>query len=296
MYFIILRFTTTTWTLMSDTTQNEPKLLTEEVVERLRGNPLLLLFDIDGTLAPLALTPEAARIPDRTRRALESLAAQPDTYLALVTGRGAADARRMLPDVHVWIVGNHGYEFVEPDGRLRISPHGEEYREAVARAAKKVGEYAQSIPGLALEDKTWTLSLHYRLADPSRAKEIMEAMDRIAHEEGLRLTGGKTVIELRPPAEVNKGTAVLELAEILGGLAADGRASMFFVGDDVTDEDAFMALRQTAPGSVTIRVADSAPDAVETKAEFVVRNPEALLEFLEILVAERNAGDQGETV
>jgi trehalose-phosphatase len=110
---------------------------------------------------------------------------------------------------------------------------------------------------------------------------LRASLEAIADQYGLRLTEGKGVLELRPPVEHDKGTAVLALARRLGGLVPG--TSVIFAGDDQTDEDAFRTLRRHNPDAVTVRVAE---DDVPTAAEFRLPDPEAVRRFLEWLVVE----------
>jgi trehalose 6-phosphate phosphatase len=124
------------------------------------------------------------------------------------------------------------------------------------------------------------------LADPSVEPRLRQTMDDVAHKHGLRLIRGKKIFELRPPIHVHKGTAVLELGRVLVG--AELAASLFYAGDDRTDEDAFRALRSSAPHAVTVRVGAQADDqTAATAAEFTVPDEEALRALLEWLVTLR---------
>lgn len=255
-----------------------PAILGRDTLARLRGSPRLLLFDIDGTLAPLEQRPENARIPDNVGAALISLSSERDTHVGLVTGRSVADAQRFLPNVPAWLVGNHGAEVRTPSGEVRVNPAVIPYRDAVVRALESLHAVSARHAGTRVEDKTWTLSFHYRLADPAVTDTLQAAAERAATESGLRLLSGKKIFELRPPVAVDKGTAVVELATGLGAFAPG--ASVLFAGDDLTDEDAFMALARVAPHAVTIRVSDEKPEALQTAATLVVRDPAALGDFL----------------
>ena len=248
------------------------------------ASPLLLLFDIDGTLAPIAPRPQDAAVPEPARRALARLAALPGVRVGLVTGRSADDGARMVRVPGLWVIGNHGVETVDPDGTRHIDPAALEYAEPLARAADALAPLVAATPGTLLEDKRWSLSLHYRLA-PAAESRLRQAAEHVASREGLRLGEGRAVLELRIPAEVDKGTAVVTLARRLGA-GAPGSA-VLFAGDDRTDEDAFRRLA-ALPGAVTVRV--GAPD-VATHARRRVDAPadvHALLETLLALRAERN--------
>jgi trehalose-phosphatase len=241
----------------------------DRVAARLAGRPLAVLLDVDGTLAPIAPRPEEAAVPAETRKVVAALAALPDVRVALVSGRAAADARRMVGVANVWVIGNHGFEVVSPDGGELPQPELEPWRSAVARAARRIAPLVAPVPGVLLEDKGWTLSVHYRLADPKVVPRLVESVERVAEPLGLRVMRGKMVVEVRPDVRVDKGTAVLRLANQLGALArreddvsgddrdaaaGDGNGSAVFVGDDRTDEDAFRALRSRSARVVTVRV------------------------------------------
>ena len=234
------------------------------------------MLDLDGTLAPFADTPAGVALPPATRAVLGALAARPSTHVAIVTGRAADDADRILGIPAAWIIGNHGCEILDPQRIRTIDPLAAPHRDAVARAGRTIRERVGTVPGIIIEDKTWTLSIHYRLADPSIAPWLRDELDAIAGREGLRRSDGKLLFEVRPNVRVNKGTAVVALAERVG--ATDDRSSVLFAGDDLTDEDAFSALRRRYQNSVTIRVSDSV--MVESAAEFIAANPGALREFL----------------
>ena len=135
------------------------------------------------------------------------------------------------------------------------------------------------VPGALVEDKRWGVSAHYRLADERAVPLVERVVRETAAREGLRVTTGKKVLELRAPVDVNKGTAALALLERLN--ARDGDAGIAFIGDDVTDEDAFRRLRSEVPRALTVRVG---PPDVETAAGIVVDDPAAVRALLELLV------------
>jgi trehalose-phosphatase len=251
----------------------------DDLVALSTRSPLAVLLDVDGTLAPIAPRPEDARVPDETRDALRRLVARPRTFVGLVTGRVAAEARDMVDVGGVWIVGNHGAEHLDPDGTARVDEAVAPYEGALARAAAAFVERVAGIPGVLVEFKRWSLALHYRLADPAVVPELDALARAVAAREGLRLASAKKVFELRPPTDVNKGTGALALLDRFG-VRPDGGA--LFAGDDVTDEDAFRRLHAEMPTALTVRV--GAPD-VETAAGCVVDDPAAVRGLLERLAA-----------
>src|SRR5688500_4787819 len=169
--------------------------LLPDLGDRLRGSPRIIMLDIDGTLAPIAPRPPDAAAPPATRRASATLAARPGVHVALVSGRGAADARRLASVGNSWVIGNHGLEVVGPQGETEIAPEAEPYRGALAQASRKIASAVTHVAGVLLEDKTWTLSVHYRLADAGVIPRLKAAIDAIAQQHGLRTTEGKGVYE-----------------------------------------------------------------------------------------------------
>jgi trehalose 6-phosphate phosphatase len=254
-----------------------PLVRDDALARRLRGAPALMLLDVDGTLAPFARRPQDAFVPEATLRAVAALAATHATHVALVSGRAAPDALRMVPIPGLWAVGNHGFETIAPDGTVTVDPAIAPYLAAVGAAAESLATPAAEVPGARVEDKRLTLTLHYRLAAPGSVPALREAVVRAGADYGLAFTEGKMVFELRPPVHVDKGTASVALARRLGALGPAG--SLFFAGDDVTDEDASAALRVASPQAVTVRVGEVPPTG--TAAEFVAPTLGALRELLE---------------
>jgi len=256
-----------------------------DLTERVSRSPLLVALDIDGTIAPIAPTPDASAIPAETRRTLERLARAPDVHLAFVTGRGARDGRRLVDVTHSWTIGNHGIELIDPTGALRVKELAEAFAPTIADAATMLAEPLASIPGVFIENKTWTLSVHVRLAARAEVPAVERAMTEVAQRLELRLHQAKEIFELRPPIAVDKGTALIDLAAALGvsggGGSLDG--SLLYAGDDKTDEDAFRALRARQWNAVTVHIGEG----VHTDAEFVLADPPALSFLLGWLASTR---------
>ena len=260
-----------------------PLRLDDALARRLRGTPALVLLDVDGTLAPIAPRPEDARVPAATMAAVAALVATPGTRVALVSGRAASDALRMVPVPGLWAVGNHGFETVDADGAVTIDPQVTPWLGAIRAAADALTAFAAQVPGARLEDKRLTLSFHYRLAAPESEHALRERCVAEAARHGLVFFEGKKIFELRPPVRVDKGTASVALAARLGALSP--QASVLFAGDDVTDEDASRALRMASAGAVTVRV--GVVPETGTDAEFSVPTLEEMRGLLEWLVAVR---------
>jgi trehalose-phosphatase len=253
---------------------------------RLRGSPLVLLLDVDGTLAPIAPRPEYASVPNDTRQILTDLAATENVRVVVISGRSAEDARRLVDVAGVWIIGNHGIEVAAPGEAPTVRDAVAGYADSIAEAASRATRIADSLPGAIVENKRWTLSIHYRLAHPSVVPSLTARIAAIAKELGLSLTGGKEVLELRPPVEIDKGTAAILVVEELGALSHG--ASILCAGDDRTDEDMFRAFRSRLPDAVSVWVGpESAVD--RTTAQFHVPDTAAMCELLEAVLVLRRA-------
>ena len=229
--------------------------------ERLVGRPTVVMLDVDGTLAPIVSHPSLAVVPAETRRVIARLASRDGVSVALVSGRGAHDARRLVSVENVWTIGNHGAEVMDPAGEVVVDPEIVRFGPQVARMARTLEPLLSPLKGVHLENKGWSLSVHYRAADEGIIPRLSAVVEGEAARNGLRMTLGKKVLEVRPPVLVDKGTAVYQLARNLGALGDD--AAVVFAGDDVTDEDAFRVLRTHVPRAVTVRVGPAAHTAAE---------------------------------
>jgi len=258
-----------------------------ELAARLNGTPLMLLLDIDGTLAPIAGRPQDAEVPASTRRVVDELARTPGVHVVAISGRSALDSRRLICLDDTWIIGNHGIEVAPPMGPPVARPEAAQFADRVAAAARLALDFTRDIPGVIIEDKRWTLSVHYRLANRDVVPPLTAEINDIALDLGLRVTTGKEVLELRPPIDVNKGTAAVELARTLGALDHD--ASLLCAGDDRTDEDMFREVRRAQPRCATVRVGDNS-GPTDTLAEFSVLDPNAMRLLLEKILLQRRSG------
>jgi trehalose 6-phosphate phosphatase len=232
-----------------------------------RTGYLVLLLDFDGTLAPIVDRPELAGMPDATRAALERLMALPGVEVALVSGRGLADVRERARIPGIAYAGNHGMEIHGP-GIDRVHPEAAAARPVLERAAAALGDAISAIPGAFVEDKELTLSVHFRLAPRDRVEELHEIVHRVVDPlDGVHVTEGKQVMEVRPNVDWNKGKAVLFL---LDQMRPPAGAPVLFFGDDRTDEDAFRALGDRGAGEGVL-VAEHLPE--ESAASSYVHDP-----------------------
>jgi trehalose 6-phosphate phosphatase len=243
--------------------------------------PLLVALDFDGTLAPIAPHPDAVRLPRAVAAALRALAARADTRVAVVSGRGLDDVRRHTAIEGLYYAGNHGMEIDGPDVREHHT-EAADLRPALDGCLDEIRRQVGAVPGVVIEDKGLTLSVHYRLV-PTEAEAAAVRTAVIAACGGavsLRVTEGKRVVEVRPDVDWHKGRAILLLLDALTARA--GAADALFIGDDVTDEDGFRALRSR--GGAGIVVGD--PPPAGTAATHFLRTTVEVADFLEALAAE----------
>jgi trehalose 6-phosphate phosphatase len=255
--------------------------------------PLGLCTDIDGTISLVAPTVDAAVLLPGVA---ELLARAVDKFdvVATISGRGVEDQHRMIGIDGVAHVGHHGYEWEELDttgtSRLpQLLPEAAPYQAKVAAALDEIeAELAPQIPGLWMERKGITGGVHWRLADDKIAAEQLSrrVVRRVAKAHGLRYRGGKLAFELFPPVVTTKGDGIRRLIE------QHGLKAVVYLGDDLSDTDAFRMLRGLrARGScMTLSVgvlhADS-PTRLIKSADIVVDGPGCAKSFIEYLVESR---------
>lgn len=239
----------------------------EHLVRLLERGRAGLFTDFDGTLSPLAPTPDAARIEPSAAVALSELTRRID-LVGIVTGRAAADAQARVGIPDLLYVGNHGLEWMH-HGEHTIHPAGIAAQSVLGPALSAIRqqlEQKSSLDGVIFEDKRLSGSIHYRLSeDPLKVgSELASIADEVAQEYGLRVSAGKMVFELRPLDEVNKGTALERL------IAHHRLDAAVFFGDDITDVDGFLALSRIARQSDTkvcsigVLTPDTAPSVIES--------------------------------
>jgi trehalose 6-phosphate phosphatase len=216
-----------------------------------------ILLDFDGTLAPIEQRPEDARVPDEARTELARLAER-YALVACVSGRAATDVERLLDVPGVVVVGEHG---------LELDP-------AAAEWADRVREFTRGVDWPA-ERKPLSASFHFRrAADAAAAQAYLTRVADEATAAGLVPRWGRMVLEIRPPVQAHKGTAVTTLVDRVGVRRA------LYAGDDRTDVDAFAGLEGLEVGvRVAVDSSEAPPELVEA-ADIVVDGPAGLLALL----------------
>jgi trehalose 6-phosphate phosphatase len=243
---------------------------------RAAAGRLLVALDFDGTLAPIVARPADAALDPGVGRALAQLARRGDTCVALVSGRALEDLRARVRVPGAYYAGNHGLEIAGP-GVHQVHAAARAARPALARLLHHARARLDHLAGVEIEDKQLTASVHFRRA-PAAGDEVLDVLHELhAGDPELRLSRGKMVIEIRPAVDWHKGAATAFLVQTLSA-GATGTLPAIFVGDDVTDEDAFRELRSERGGII---VAD--PPPATTAAVAYLRGIEEVREFVAAL-------------
>lgn len=231
-----------------------------DLLVRLAEDPTkaALFLDVDGALAPIVPRPEDARVPDETRQELRRLNER-YALVACISGRSTADAQRVVGVPELVYVGNHGLDLDSE----------------AAGWGERLQRFLADVAWPATENKQLTASLHYRGSpDEGAARAALEEVKTRAEREGFVARFGRKVLEVLPPLDVHKGTAVRHL------LAERSLRRALYAGDDTTDLDGFRAL-DGLDVSVRIAVASQeGPAELREAADLTVAGPQELLAVL----------------
>jgi len=251
----------------------------EELKKRLKDKYIFVFLDYDGTLTPIVNTPQKAIISASVRLLLRKLSDNSRLKLAFISGRTLEDIKNKIRLKNVIYSGNHGLEIEGP--KIKFEPLGlPKYRTILERIKNDLQEKMSSIRGAFLEDKGLSLSLHYRLVD----KKQIPHVKTIFHEtvilylvrNKIKIKSGKMVLEVRPPTEWDKGKVVLWLLARQQFALGDKGVFPVYIGDDVTDEDAFKVLKRRG---LTVFVGKPG----NSKAEYYLKNTKEVARFLRLI-------------
>lgn len=227
------------------------KKLNDQVVARIASEPSLFLFlDYDGTLTPIASGPSKAKLSRSVRQLLRELKAARGVKVAIVSGRSLANLKQYVRIPGLIYAGNHGFE-VEGRGISYVHPAALALEHSFGRMTGQLKKALASFRGVLIEHKTFSISVHYRrLRSHDRiqtAKKILLDKLKSLRHTPVVLADGKKVWEIRPTAEWHKGETVSWLMRRVSCLEKKDYFPVY-MGDDVTDEDAFRAIRRKGVG------------------------------------------------
>jgi trehalose 6-phosphate phosphatase len=243
-----------------------------------------VLCDIDGTLAPIVERAEEAAVPEATSRLLARIARR-YRVVACISGRGAAEARRIVGVGGIAYAGSHGAELLLP-GQMQaeLVPAFATWRDRVRDFAFEQDSPQLRMMRVRIEDKGAIVAFHWRGArDEAAAVARIEAIAAEAENAGFLTHWGRKVLEIRPPVPIDKGQAVRELLRRAPVHAA------VFGGDDATDLDVFDVLAElrsegTLDTAVCVGVrSDEGPPAIVERADLVVEGTAGFVQVLEVL-------------
>lgn len=236
-----------------------------------RFRSLMGFADFDGTLSSITPDPDAAALVDGARTALAHLAAL--CPVAVLSDRDLDDLRARVDLPGIWYAGSNGFELMAPDGTCHINEAAADAVPAIERAAGQLRAALADVPGVRVEHKRFAVAAHYRDVPRERVGEVVAAARRVGQWERLRVTSGRKRIELRPDVEWDTGTTVSWIRDQLGH---DDMLPLF-IGDDLTDEAAFDAVRLDGIGIV---VRHSEHGDRRSAANFSLESPQQACEFI----------------
>jgi alpha,alpha-trehalase len=246
----------------------------DEIRGRISGRRLAVFLDYDGTLTPIVERPELAALSAATREVVEDLASL--CPLAVISGRDLGDVRNLVGIEGIYYAGSHGFDIAGPAGQHVSVRQGEEFLPRLDELEIRVRDRLRTVDGSEIERKTFSIAVHYRRVAVEYAAEVERVVDEeLAKSPQLRKTFGKKVFDLQPRIDWHKGKALMHL---LKALRLDGANVLpIFLGDDLTDEDAFESI---AGRGIGIVVRD---DVRPTAAQFALESAAEVRRFLEVL-------------
>ncbi len=259
-----------------------------ELAARLGDRRPALFLDYDGTLTPIVDRPEDAVISDSMRAAVRRLAER--WPVCVVSGRDRRVLQELMGLSSLVVAGSHGFDIWSPEGGSIQREEGRGLEGLLGAVRERLEAETASIPGALVEPKSVSVAVHYRLvpeAERPRVRAIVSAL-LAEHPEELKVTPGKLVYEIQPKVDWDKGRAVLHL---LGALGLDREdVAPIYLGDDLTDEDAFRALPERGIGVFVGSADDPEVGRRETAADYVLGTVDEVERFLDMLTAGTAAG------
>jgi trehalose 6-phosphate phosphatase len=246
----------------------------QQILQQAEQRKIALFLDYDGTLTPIVNDPDKAFLDKNTRQILKKVAGK--WVVAVISGRDLKAIQNFVQLDNVYYAGSHGFDISGPADLTLEMQKGKEFLPVLDKALGHLEKKLTSIPGAAIERKQFSIAIHYRNTKQTDAPSVKQAVRHVqADHPELRITEGKKVFELQPDIEWHKGKALTWLMEKLS-LHLDTYYPMY-LGDDITDEDAFESLNSI--GTSIVVKGSSHP----TSADFVLENTRETAAFLETL-------------
>lgn len=242
---------------------------------QLAQKDVFVFLDYDGTLTPIVATPDLAVLSEDMRAVIQELSAH--YKVSIVSGRATDDVKGKVQIDGIFYAGSHGFEIVDPQGKVEISAEAQAIRSVIDEVHAKLSDSLKDVDGALVENVKYTISSHYRLVSEEDFPKVEQAVSDILDEyPNLRKTCGKKVFEIRPRIDWHKGKAVEWILGVLGYDA--GQHLAIYIGDDVTDEDAFAALQDKGFGILV------AQELRASKAAYMIKDTPDVKKVLEWLI------------
>jgi len=257
----------------------------DKIKKNLNNKFIALFLDYDGTISPIVERPERALIPKETRQLLWKLLKSPRHKLAIISGRALKDIKKRVDIPGIVYVGNHGLEIEGPKINFK-SPISLRYKMILQHIKDELTAKLANIKGVLIEDKGLSLSVHYRLVNRNQIPKIKTILYEVTIlytvRDKIKIKLGKKVFEIRPAVEWDKGKVVLWLLTRWKFALLDKDILPIYLGDDVTDEDAFGMLKNKG---LTIYIGKPK----DSQAKYYLRDTQEVSEFFKkILCLGRN--------
>jgi len=237
---------------------------------------LVLFLDYDGTLTPIREKPSLAKIKKSTRALLKKLASKRNLKIFIISGRSLKDVKSLIRVKGLCYIGNHGIEFEGPG--FRYTHPGAKKLKSTVQKCYKLFRTNLKFKGILVENKIYTLSVHYRLVRDEEARalksEFWRIIKNLRERKKIKVTEGKKVLELRPNIKWDKGRIVKYVLKHLPASSPD----VICIGDDRTDEDAFRALGKRGISILVSR------KPRKTAASYRMRSPKDVFKFLKFIL------------
>jgi trehalose 6-phosphate phosphatase len=245
-----------------------------QALDAVAGQHPAVFYDFDGTLSDIVKNPDSARLVADAAEALTALTAQ--CPVAILSGRDLADVRQRIGLPGIWYAGSHGFELTGPDGAHHQNADAAASIPVLEEAAAALADQLGHITGVVVEHKRFGVAVHYRNAARDRIGEVAAAVRTAGQRTALHVTTGREVIELRPNVDWDKGKTLRWVLDHIRDDARPGPLVPIYLGDDITDEDAFDAVRGDGI-AIVVRHDDDGDRA--TAAKYALDNPERVCDF-----------------
>jgi len=246
-----------------------------EIAEQINGRKVVMIFDYDGTLSEIRKSPEEAVMQPDTQALLYNFTKMCGYKIIILSGRARNNVKKMVGLNGITYIGNHGFDAL---GDIRVPALSRAYMKLLSAILRDLKKNLKHINGIRIEAKKYSVSFHYRNVARGSENKAADAFRNITgpyvKAKKINILKGKKVLEVMPPIKWGKGETVKQIVKSNRG--AENPAFMYF-GDDVTDENAFQALKGKG---FSFFVGNSA----RTKADYFLRSPKEVNKFLRKLL------------